>query len=343
MYDYLIVGAGLYGATMARYLFDHGRTVAVIEARSGPAGNCADEYQDGIRVQLHGGHIFHTNDDGVWSFVNRFCDWQRYEHRVTAEAQGRRWSFPVNLQTLNQMWGVTSPAEAEKMLADHGRVREIRRLFFEGYTAKQWGRPIEQVPESVLARIPMRKTWDDRYFTDTYQALPIGGYTELVRAMLTGIQVAYNCPFKLDEYWPRKVRRIIYTGPLDALYDYRYSELEYRSLRFEHNRMGGDYQGIATVNYCDADVPYTRILEHKHFGHQQHAETVVTHEYPRAYINGVNERYYPVGGDNNKEIHSKYMALAESDNLIVGGRLGLYKYLDMDKTIRLALDAAAKI
>jgi UDP-galactopyranose mutase len=343
-YDYLIVGAGLFGATMARSLHDKGHAVAVIESRFEVGGNCSDHMIDGIRVSDHGGHIFHTNDAGVWDFVHRFADWFEYTHRVLAVAQGRRYSFPVNLETLYQLWGITDPQEAAEVLSDAGRVKHIRYMFFDGYTAKQWGRPIEQVPPHVIARIPMRSTWDGRYFTDAFQGLPIDGYSAMIKEMLRGIPVSLGCPYKLNsEYWRRKARQVIYTGPLDELYGYCFGELEYRSLRFEHEHRPGDFQGCATVNYCDAEIPYTRILEHKHFGWQKSDKTIITREFPASFERGINERYYPIGGSTNNTIHAQYTQLADKDGLIIGGRLGMYRYMDMDKTIRAALDLAQRI
>jgi UDP-galactopyranose mutase len=326
MYDYLIVGAGLFGAVCARELTDAGKRVIVLDKRHHIGGNCYTETWDGITVSLYGGHAFHTNSREIWDYVNRFTEWQQYENRVKAAYRGVIYSFPPNLMTLQQMG----------LLED--RDGEIRKRFFEGYTAKQWGRPFAQVPEHVIKRIPIRDNWDDRYFTDTYQGLPVGGYTPMFKRLLDGIPVETLVDYMTDpEYWRRQAERVIYSGPLDALYWHNLGRLEYRSLYFEHtHHTCEDYQGAPTINYTDIHVPYTRRMEWKHWWRTSAKTTWVTEEYPQAHT-PANEPYYPVGDDTNRDLHRKYKALAQADGYITGGRLGSYQYLNMDQAIGAAL------
>lgn len=324
MYDYLIVGAGLFGATCARLLTDAGKSVLVIERRRYLGGNCADENQGGCYVNLHGGHIFHTNSRWIWEFVNRFGEWRQYEHRVKACYRGTLYSMPPNLATFDRL-GLRPGPEAEQV---------IRDLLFAGYTAKQWGRPIDQVPASVIRRIPIRYNYDDRYFADRYQGVPEHGYTKLVETMLDSIPVEIGVDIFDDPgYLRRRSRRLIYSGPIDALFEYRYGRLDYRSLRHVTERLDtDDYQGCATINYADADIPWTRILEWKHFGwrKQPKGETIVTVEYPAA----DGEPYYPIEDDANRERYARYAELASNlPWMRIGGRLGSYRYYNMDQVI----------
>lgn len=327
--DYLIVGAGLTGATCARLLSEAGRSVQVIERRSHIGGNCYDEPagEGAYYVNRYGGHIFHTNSERIWQFVSRFSDWRRYEHRVKACAGGRVYSFPPNRLTLQQL--DLQPGEAAE--------QTIRRMFFEGYTAKQWGRPLADVPASVLARVPYRDSYDDRYFTDRYQAMPENGYTAFVASLLSGLPVETNTDFRLDfDYWRARARQVIYTGPLDSLLGYEFGRLEYRSLAFRTAAVPvDDYQGCATMNYTDASVPYTRIMEWQYFGHRQgrRGETVVTYEYPQA----EGEPYYPVETDEQRTRHRRYADAARAMGILPAGRLGSYRYLNMDQAIGQAM------
>ena len=338
MYDVLVAGAGLYGAAAARDLTERGYRVAVVEKRHEPGGNCADELRGGILVGRHGGHIFHTNSARVWQWANRYADFTPYTHRVAARAGDNLYSFPVNLLTLNQLYGVTTPQDAARLLADPAIVADLERTFFVGYSEKQWGKPYAEISRSTTGRIPWRATYDDRYFADTYQGLPSGGYSAWIANILAGIPAVYGDDFtRSKDYWLRKVKRVIYTGPLDALFGFEAGRLEYRSLRFEHHTAPGDFQGCATVNYCDAAVPYTRTLEWKHYGWQKSAETVYTYEYPAAY-DGTNEPYYPVKSPANTHMHGIYATRAAACGwLEVGGRLGSYQYLNMDQAIAGAL------
>jgi UDP-galactopyranose mutase len=324
MYDYLIVGAGLAGATCARALADAGKRVLIVERREVIGGNCHDEYQDGIRVSTYGGHIFHTNSRRVWEFVNRFTTIEPYEHRVKACYYGKVYSFPPNKLTLQQL---------EWAYGDSGP-QTIREIFFDGYTAKQWG---DTPPPHVAKRIPIRSSYDDRYYSDKYQGLPNCGYTQMIWGMLDDIPVELGEDYTTDrEYWDGHAKQVIYTGSLDELYGFDLLHLPYRSLRFEHERLAGDYQGCATMNYTGLDVPYTRIMEWKHFGWKSHPETVITREYPLAH-DGTNERYYPINTEENDALHRRYFRRAEQEGLIVCGRLGSYRYLNMDQTIAQAM------
>lgn len=318
MIEYLVVGAGLYGATAARLLKDAGREVLVLERRAVIGGNCHDALVDGVRVSTYGGHIFHTNSTRIWEFASRFTDWLPYIHRVKACAGGLLYSFPPNAITFEQLG--TDDLDV------------IRRTFFAGYTAKQWGRAIDDVPADVLARIPIRQSRDDRYFNDIYQGLPAGGYTSMIARMLAGVPVELGTDYLADDqYWNARCCRVIYTGALDEYYRYDAGRLAYRSLRFDTRRVEqSPYQAAATVNYCDYEIPYTRIMDWGQFWPKQAAHTVITTEYPAS----EGEPYYPVNDEDNNALHAGYMKRAAlSDWLHIGGRLGSYRYWNMDQTI----------
>lgn len=324
-YDYLIVGAGLFGAVCARELTNAGCRVRVVEREAHVGGACHTEWVDGILCQRYGGHIFHTNDKRLWDYVQQFGEWQHYSHHVKATAGGTVYSFPPNKMTYQQLG------------TDDETV--IRKTFFEGYTAKQWGRPIDEVPASVLARIPRRQTWDDHYFSDAYQGLPVAGYTALIETMLRGVRVALNEDYLArPEHWDGLAERVIYTGPVDALFGHRLGRLEYRSARFERETVPvRDFQGCPTMNYCDADVPYTRIEEWRHWWKPREplAHTVITRTYPTA----DGPPLYPVNDDTNQALYRQYLELAaaEKPHVRLGGRLGHYLYRDMAPTIAAAL------
>lgn len=326
-YDYLIVGSGLYGSTCARLLADAGRSVQVIERRVHLGGNCYDEMCGDIRWQLYGGHILHTNSRRVWDFLQRFDAWQPYEHRVKVNYMGIVYSFPPNKLTISQI----------KLATAGGGPEAIERMFLRGYSEKQWGRPFEDIPQSIIRRVPVRDDYDDRYFTDAYQGLPMHGYAHLVNNMLDGIPVEIDADYNLDrEYWRKQARRVIYSGSLDDLYGADLGKLEYRSLRFATEIHKGVYQGCATMNYTWKQIPYTRIHEWKYFGYQKSSETVITKEYPEAY-DGTNERYYPVPTPENESLHRRYAERAEQDGYVIGGRLGAYRYWNMDQAIANAM------
>lgn len=333
-YDYLIIGAGLFGATCARLLADAGQRVLVIERREHAGGNCFDALINNVPVGRYGGHIFHTNSRKIWDYANRFAAWRFYEHRVKANYQGRVYSLPPNLATFDQIGAIPSP-EGEK---------KIRRMFFEGYTAKQWGKPIDQVPASVLARVPIRYTYDDRYFDDRYQGLPEGGFTAWIEQMLVGIPVELRIDFLADiTHWRKQARHVIYSGPIDAFFGYDLGALAYRSLEFRHRIIeASDYQGCPTMNYTDECVPFTRILEWQHFGWraQRNGSTVITIEYPKAQ----GEPYYPVGDSGNLALYDQYARRAEAlPWLSIGGRLGSYRYYNMDQVIAQAMSLVQEL
>lgn len=357
-YDYLVVGAGLYGATFARVATDAGKKCLVIDRREHLAGNCYDERQNGILVNAYGGHIWHTNSQAIQTFVERFAKFSTYEHRVKVNYQDVLYSFPINLQTFKELWGLTS-VEAIKARLERERVPhpkpnsfadyvldqvgpELYEIFFEGYTAKQWNRNPQDVSATVAKRIPIRLTDDDRYFDDKFQGMPTEGYTEMVRRMLKGIEVQLNSGYEpilpLSKAGP-KGTRVVYSGPLDELFDYRFGPLEYRSLRFEHETLPvANFQGCATINYTEASVPHTRMMEWKHFRPEEsHSHTRITREYPAT----TGEPYYPVAGVSSTTLYRKYRELVP-EWMIVGGRLGSYQYLNMDQAIGMALKDAKR-
>lgn len=361
-YDYVIVGSGLFGAIFAREATDRGRKVLVVEKRNHIGGNVYTENIDGIPVHKYGAHIFHTSQEYIWNYVNRFATFNHYTNRVKALSQGRLYSLPINLFTMHQIWpDVLTPAQAEARLAEErvtidkpSNLEEhmlsqvgptLYKLFVEGYTRKQWGREPRDLPASIIKRLPIRLTMNDRYFHDSHrwEGIPIGGYTPMMEKLLEGIEVQTEVDFMADRrMFERMAGQIVYSGPLDALFCFTEGRLEYRSLRFEHERLPGDFQGNAVVNYCDADVPFTRILEHKHFDLLDIGNTVITREYPSDYTPG-NEPYYPINDESNNAIHEKYKQMAGSlGNYIIGGRLANYRYYDMDMTVGNALATVSK-
>lgn len=325
MFDYLIVGAGLTGATIARELTDAGRRVLVIDRRPHIAGQCYTEVRDGQVMNLYGGHIFHTNDSRLWAWVNQFAKFEMYIHRVKAVAGGRLYAFPPNGQTYYEL-GTDDEAA-------------VRAAFFVGYTEKMWGRPYAEVPAAVTRRIPMRQTYDQNYFSDAYQGLPAGGYTPMFERLLAGIDVRLSVDYLADRWQlDQLARRVIYTGPLDALFGNDAGRLEWRGLRFEHRHVSmAWYQAAATVNYCDRDTPWLREEEWKRFWLSGDPGSWVTTTYPDA-----AEQYYPVPDDRNNALAAEYQARAEAAGYIIAGRLGSYRYLDMHQAIAAARHVAAK-
>jgi UDP-galactopyranose mutase len=347
MFDFLVVGAGLFGATCARLLAEAGATVQVIEKRGHIAGNCYDEQADvgagdaPLLVHRYGGHIFHTNSVRIWNFVRRFSSIKPYEHRVKAKAGQKVYSFPVNLMTLQQIYGVRDPDEARQILPNGKLDARLYEMFFEGYSRKQWG---GNPPKGAIERIPVRMTWDDRYYADLYQGMPEDGYTAMVGRMLEGIPVQLETDY-LEEraYWDGKASQIVYSGSIDALFGYDEGHLPYRSLRWHNETYGSDVQGCATVNYCDYDVPFTRILEWQHYGHRSRTgKTIITYEYPEAFEAGKNERIYPVNHPENRRMYERYEKRIPA-GMWVGGRLGSYQYLNMDQAIGQAMMMVERI
>ena len=369
MYDFLIVGAGLYGAVCAERLKKRGKKVLVIDRRKHIAGNVYTENVDGINVHRYGAHIFHTNDERAWEYVNRFADFNRYTNSPVANFNGEIYSLPFNMYTFNKMWGVVTPDEARIKIEEQRKAAGIDRpgnleeqaislvgtdiyeKLVKGYTMKQWGRPCDELPAFIIRRLPVRFTYDNNYFNARYQGIPTGGYTAMAERMLEGVEIRL-CEDYLDdrEGYDSLAERIIYTGPIDAFFDYRLGELEYRSLMFEEERLEtSNFQGNAVVNYTDADTPYTRIIEHKwfEFGKTKDGEdisgTIISREYPKMWSRG-DEPYYPVNDERNSKLYLEYKKLADrQDKVIFGGRLGEYKYYDMDEVIISALDIAEKL
>ena len=358
-YDYLIVGAGLFGAVFAREMTDAGKRCLVIDRRDHVAGNACTETVEGIAVHRYGAHIFHTNDDTVWSYVNRFARFNRFTNSPIANYKGELYNLPFNMNTFHQMWGVTTPAQAraeirrqqeasggEPQNLEEQAIRLVGRDIYEklikGYTQKQWGRPCTELPSFIIRRLPVRFTYDNNYFNAYHQGIPEDGYTALVERMLEGIPVHLHTDFlPRREELSALAERVLYTGPIDAYFDYRLGALEYRSLRFETELLDTDnYQGNAVVNYTDVETPYTRIIEHKHFVYGTQPKTVITREYSAEWRPG-DEPYYPVNDGKNAALYRAYRELAQREHRVIfGGRLGEYRYYDMDQVVRAALDCA---
>lgn len=359
-YDYLIVGAGLFGAVFAREMTDAGKRCLVIDRRDHVAGNACTETVEGIAVHRYGAHIFHTNDDGVWDYVNRFARFNRFTNSPIANYKGELYNLPFNMNTFHQMWGVTTPAQAraeirrqqeasgggEPQNLEEQAIRLVGRDIYEklikGYTQKQWGRPCTELPSFIIRRLPVRFTYDNNYFNARHQGIPEDGYTALVERMLEGIPVQLHTDFlPRREELSALAERVLYTGPIDAYFEYRLGALEYRSLRFETELLDTDnYQGNAVVNYTDAETPYTRIIEHKHFVYGTQPKTVITREYSAEWRPG-DEPYYPVNDGKNAALYQAYRELAQQEQRVIfGGRLGEYRYYDMDQVVRAALNCA---
>ena len=359
MYDYLIVGAGLFGAVFARQATDAGKKVLVVDKRSHVAGNIYTDTVADIQVHAYGAHIFHTNNKVVWDYVNQFSDFNRFTNAPVANYKGELYSLPFNMYTFNKMWGVVTPAEAEAEIArqrQEAGITEPKNLeeqaislvgtdiyekLVKGYTEKQWGRDCKDLPAFIIKRLPVRLTFDNNYFNALYQGIPIDGYTRLVENMLQGIEVRLNTDYLQNQKDLDKLaRKVVYTGPIDAYFGYRLGHLEYRSVRFETEVLDmPNYQGNAVVNYTDRETPYTRIIEHKHFAFGTQPKTVISREYSSEWKPG-DEPYYPVNDARNNALYAQYKALADGQqNVIFGGRLGQYKYYDMDAVIAAALDA----
>ena len=368
MYDYLIVGSGLYGATLAYLLKNKGFKVLVIEKRDHIAGNIYTKNVDGINVHVYGAHIFHTSYEDVWNFVNKFSKFNNFINSPLAYYKGKYFNMPFNMNTFNQMWGVKTPQEAKEKIEEQVKkenIKEIKNLedqalslvgrdiyetLIKGYTEKQWGKSAKDLPSFIIKRIPLRFEYDNNYFNDKYQGIPIDGYTKIIERMLAGIEVILNEDFlKNKEKYSRIAKFIIYSGPIDEYYNYCFGELEYRSLKFETERINKQaYQNNAVVNYTEFDIPYTRIIEHKFFQIENEDVlnlpfTIISKEYPNSYKIG-EERYYAVNDDKNNNLYNRYKEKAEAEkNILFGGRLGNYKYFDMDDTIKQAFDDFNKL
>ena len=359
MWDFLIVGAGLFGSIFARRAAAIGKRCLIIDRRPHIAGNCYTEDVGGIKVHRYGPHIFHTANERVWNFVRRFVPFNNFQLHTKVSYRERLFSFPINLMTLHQLWGVRTPEEALRKLEqvrvpspDPGENletwilsqvgHELYETFIKGYTTKQWGREPRELPSFIIRRLPIRLTYDDRYFDDPYEGIPIGGYTRMFENLLDdpNIRVELNTDFFANRAeLERGARRVVYTGMIDEYFDYCFGELEYRSLRFEMRELSGDLQGTPIVNYTEREIPHTRIVEHKHFEFQRSDRTVVTWEYPDAYARG-KVPYYPIQDRRNKELYERYKELAAAGNVIFGGRLGTYQYYDMHQVVAQALTMA---
>ena len=368
MYDYLIVGAGLYGAVIAQKAKEAGKSVLVIERRSHIAGNVYTEDVEGIHVHKYGAHIFHTNNQDVWDYVQRFATFNRFTNSPVANYKGELYSLPFNMYTFNKMWGVTTPEEAAEKIAEQRKEitsepknleeqaislvgRDIYEKLIKGYTEKQWGRECKDLPAFIIKRLPVRLTFDNNYFNALYQGIPIGGYTKMVANMLEGVEVRTGVDYlAAKDNWDSQARMVVYTGPIDEYYGYSLGNLEYRSVRFETELLDiPSYQGNAAVNYTDRETPWTRIIEHKwfEFGKDENGndlpKTVISREYSSEWKLG-DEPYYPVNDERNSDLYAKYKKLSEKeDKVIFGGRLGEYKYYDMDQVIASALDKTTEL
>lgn len=368
MYDYLVVGAGLFGAVFAHEAKKNGKSVLVIDKRPNIAGNIYTEKVEGINFHKYGAHIFHTNDTGVWNYITQFATFNRFTNSPVANYKGELYSMPFNMYTFNKMWGVVTPEEAaEKIEEQKSEItgepknleeqaislvgRDIYEKLVKGYTEKQWGRDCKELPAFIIKRLPVRLTFDNNYFNALYQGIPVGGYTKMVENMLDGIEVRLNVDFlKEREKYEALADRIIYTGAIDAYFDYALGNLEYRSVRFENEILDiPNFQGNAAVNYTDRETPWTRIIEHKwfEFGKDEAGndlpKTVISKEYSSEWKQG-DEPYYPVNDEKNNKLYQEYKKMSEKEEKVIfGGRLGEYKYYDMDVTIRSALNLAESL
>lgn len=358
-YDYLIAGSGLYASVFAWMAGKHGKRCLIVEKRDHIGGNIYCTEMDGIRVHCYGAHIFHTSNREVWDFVNQFTEYNRYTNSPVANYRGEMYNLPFNMNTFSRMWGISTPEEARAIIEEQRKAvpgepenleeqaiklvgSDIYRKLVKGYTEKQWGRDCRELPGFIIRRLPMRFTYDNNYFNDAYQGIPVRGYNAIIEGLLEGCEIRTGvdylaCRKELDPL----AKRVVYTGMIDAFYDYCYGNLEYRSLRFETERLETDnYQGVAVVNYTDRETPFTRIIEHKHFEFGGQPGTVITREYPAEWKPGL-EPYYPVNDEKNQALYKRYAGLAEKEpKVIFGGRLAEYKYYDMDKVIESALARA---
>ncbi len=362
-YDYLIVGAGLYGAVFARELTRRGKSCLVIDRRNHVAGNIYTEKMAGINVHKYGAHIFHTSDREVWEYVNQFAEFNNYVNSPLAVYRDELYNLPFNMNTFSKMWGIRTPKEARQMIerqvAELGITEpqnleeqalslvgtDVYTKLIKGYTEKQWGRDCRELPAFIIRRLPCRFTYDNNYFNDRWQGIPIGGYTQMVEKMLEGADVLLQTDyFDLIREQPEIAHTVVYTGCIDEFFGYRLGALKYRSVRFETEELPEEnYQGNAVVNYTDREVPYTRVIEHKHFEFGKQPTTVISREYSAEWKPGL-EPYYPVNDAENSALYAQYQQLAaQQENVIFGGRLGQYRYYDMDKVIWAAMDEVKKL
>lgn len=362
MYDYLIVGAGLFGSIFAYEAKKRGKNCLVIDKRPHIGGNIYTKEVEGINVHEYGAHIFHTSNHEVWKYIQQFATFNRYTNSPIARYRDEIYNMPFNMNTFNKLWGVITPEQAKKKIEQQIKEsgitdpknleeqaislvgRDIYEKLVKGYTQKQWGRRCDELPSFIIKRLPVRFTYDNNYFNDLYQGIPIGGYTQIIEKMLEGIDIRLNCNYFSNRKELETIaNKIVFTGMIDQFYDYCFGELEYRSLRFETEVLEMEnYQGNAVVNYNEYEIPYTRIIEHKHFEYGETRKTVITREYPATWKIG-DEPYYPMNDEKNNYLYEKYKALADKENKVIfGGRLGMYKYYDMHHIISEALDMVGK-
>ncbi|RYE27513.1 MAG: UDP-galactopyranose mutase [Sphingobacteriaceae bacterium] len=357
MYDYLIVGSGLFGAVFAHEAKKRGKKCLIIDKRDHAGGNVYNENIEGINIHKYGAHIFHTNDKRIWDYVNSFVEFNRFTNTPVADYKGTLYNLPFNMNTFYQLWNVKTPDEAKAVIADQIKDlnitdpqnleeqalslvgTDIYEKLIKGYTEKQWGREAKDLPAFIIKRLPVRFTYDNNYFNDTYQGIPNGGYNKLTDGLLEGTEVRLNENyFDNKEYYDSLAPQIVFTGKIDQYYDYQFGKLQYRSLRFEQQTLDMEnYQGSALVNYTEREIPFTRIIEHKHFEFGTQPKTVITHEFPAEW-NESNEPFYPINDQLNNETYKKYKGLADQEtNVIFGGRLAEYRYYDMHQIIGSAL------
>ena len=357
-FDYLIVGSGFFGSICARELTDRGNKVCVIENRNHIGGNCYTSNRDGINVHDYGPHIFHTSNEEVWKWINQYADFNNFTLRPVANYEGEVYSLPFNMWTFSKLWGVTHPYEVKEIIKQQSsHINNSKNLqeqaiklvgvdvyekLIKGYTEKQWRKNATDLPKEIIKRLPVRFTYDNNYFNDKYQGIPIGGYTQIFEKLLDGIEVRLGTDFFKSRL--PKHKKVIYTGPIDRYFNYEFGELEYKTTEFHHKKMGTDnYQGVVMMNYTEKDIPYTRTIEHKHFEDIKSENSWVTWEYPTEYKAGLTEPYYPVNDKENTKIYKKYKNLADKEkDVYFGGRLAEYKYYDMHKVIESALNFIKK-
>ena len=357
-FDYLIVGAGLFGAVFAHEATKKGKTCLVIDKRSTVAGNVYTEKQENINVHKYGAHIFHTSDKEVWEYINQFCEFNNYINSPIANYKGELYNLPFNMNTFSKLWNIKTPAEAKAIIESQKAKlnitnpknleeqalslvgSDVYEKLIKGYTQKQWARPCSELPAFIIKRLPLRFTYDNNYFNDRYQGVPIGGYTQIIEKMLEGSQVKLSTDYFDFIKENANFEKIVFTGEIDKFYNYEFGALEWRAVRFENEILEEEnYQGVAVMNYTDAETPFTRIIEHKHFENAISPKTIISKEYSMEWKPG-DEPYYPINNERNNLLYQRYVERSKQDkNVIFGGRLGTYKYYDMDKVIRSALDA----
>lgn len=361
-YDYLIVGAGLYGSIFAREAKKQGKTVLVIEKRGNVAGNIYTKEEESINVHKYGAHIFHTSNEEVWKYINQFTKFNRFTNSPKGFYKGKLYSLPFNMNTFYELWGERDPEKVKEIIDEQIKKenikepknleeqalnlvgRDVYEKLIKGYSEKQWGTKATELPAFIIKRLPLRFTFDNNYFNDLYQGIPVGGYTRIIEKMLEGIEVRLNTDFMLErDKYENIADKIIFTGCIDEYYDYCFGQLEYRSLKFEEETLDKvNFQGNAVINYNEFEIPYTRIIEHKHFEASNSAKTIITREYPATWKKGL-EPYYPINNKVNNDLYKLYQDKADKQNKVIfGGRLGMYKYFNMDIVIKVALELCKK-